>query len=264
MRLVLQALVSSFRIGRKGTVIWDSPDMLTFQIVLLPFLQMSFFALLAKYLNYTSTSISLLVISNALQSASYTSVFAVASVTTQDKRQGTLQSFILTPASRIVVLIGKSGSLLILSLVVAVSGLTYAGVIFGASFANTDLVAVAVIVILTSVSMTGLGIMISSLGLFLRDTTVVSNVFLSLTLIFCGVNFPVSLLPYGLSLVSYSIPLTFGVTALREVITGAQISQLLPLLGLEFFEGVLLILLAYLMWETFERMAVKGGVLEQY
>ena len=83
--MAVRVFASSINFGRKGTVIWDSPEMIGMQVFLLPLFQISFFAILAQYIGYQGSQVQYIVVGNALQAMSYSAVFAVANITSSDK-----------------------------------------------------------------------------------------------------------------------------------------------------------------------------------
>ena len=262
--LGLKTFRGSLIFGRKGTILWDSYDMWVMEILILPLMQMAFFAFLAGYLNYGTSYVQYVVVGNALQVMSFSAVFAVANITSQDKWQGTLPSLIVTPANRMALLVGRAFFQVLMSTLIAVTGLVYAGLVFGVSFSNANLVGIAIVIVLTSLTMISFGLLISAIGLYMRTAMIVANIFLFLTLLVSGVNFPVSNLPIWLQPVSYAIPMTYGVDALRVAVSGSSLFSMLPVLIQELVNGVVVLFLAYLLLIGFEKLARSTGRLEEY
>ncbi|HKT22553.1 MAG TPA: ABC transporter permease, partial [Nitrososphaerales archaeon] len=244
--------------------IWDSWEMWVMQIVITPIAQIGFFAFLSVYLKYPSSVTQFIVIGNALQSMSFSAVFAVANITSQDKWQGTLPSTMVTPANRVALFIGRAWFQVLLSALIAAAGLVYAGAIFGVSFAQANFLGIAAVVLLTSVAMISFGLLISAVGLYMRTALIVANVFLFVTLLLSGVNFPVSELPAWLQPVSWVIPLTYGTTAVRMAISGASLQALLPVMGWEALDGLLVLVAGFALFAGFESLARKTGRFEEY
>lgn len=261
---VFQVFTSSVKFGRKGTIIWDSPDMIAMQVFILPLVQISFFAILAQYIGYASSGVQYIVVGNALQAMSYASVFSVANITSQDKWQGTLQTLIVTPANRMALFVGRASFQALLSAAVSLVGLLYAAVFFGVNFGNADVPGVLLVVLVTSVTMMSFGLLISSIGLFMRTAMIVANVFLFLTMLVSGVDFPVSSLPGWLQPVSFAIPMTYGTTAVRMAIGGSTLPALAPQLGYEVVVGALVLVVGYVLLIGFERLSRKTGRFEEY
>ena len=254
----------AFFFGRKGLIIWDSWDMWFMQIVITPIAQIGFFAILSVYLRYPSSVTQYIVIGNALQSMSFSAVFAVANITSQDKWQGTLPSTMVTPANRVALFIGRAWFQVLLSALIAAAGLVYAAGIFGVSFASANFIGIALVVFLTSMAMISFGLLISAVGLYMRTALIVANIFLFVTLLLSGVNFPVSVLPGWLQPVSWIIPLTYGTETLRMAIAGNSLASLLPTLGWEALDGLAVLVVGYALFRGFEDLSRRTGRFEEY
>lgn len=252
----------SMLFGRKGTIVWSSYDMVIIEILVLPLMQMSFFAFLGKYLDYPTAMIQYIVVGNAIQSMSFSSVFAVANITSQDKWQGTLQNLMVSPSNRFALFTGRATFEIAMSAAISAAGMIYAVSLYHVSLASANMAALIFSILLTSLTMMGFGLLISSIGLYMRTSMIVANVFLFLGMLVSGVNFPVSVLPSWLQVVSYSIPLTYGVQAVRESLVSS------PAVGItllhEAVVGLIIILAGYFIMLLFERIARKYGKFETY
>ncbi|MDH2901204.1 MAG: ABC transporter permease [archaeon] len=266
--LFFRVFSGSVLFGRKGTILWDSWEMWVMQIFITPPAEMAFFFLLAIAVYHGGSNAlaqaQYTVIGNAVQSMSFAAVFAVANITSQDKWQGTLQNLIVTPANRMALFTGRAAFQIFMSTIIVVAALVYADFVFGISFANADFLALGITIVLTSVMMISFGLLISSIGLFMRTAMIVANIFLFLTMLVSGVNFPVSSLPLWLQPFSWSIPMTYGVLAARGAIQGASVFSLGTVFLEEFIDGVAVLFVGYILMRGFERLARKSGRLEEY
>ena len=262
--LFIRVYIGSVHFGRKGTILWDSWEMWIMQIFITPPAEMAFFYILAISVYHNTAEAQYTVIGNAVQSMSFAAVFAVANITSQDKWQGTLPNLITTPANRMALFIGRASFQIFMSAIITIAALVYAWGIFGISFAQANFLSLALAVTLTSVMMISFGLLISSIGLFMRTALIVANIFLFLTMLVSGVNFPVSSLPAWLQPVSWSIPMTYGVLAARDAIQGYTVFALGSLFLLEFIDGIAVLFLGYLLLKGFERLARTSGRLEEY
>jgi ABC-2 type transport system permease protein len=140
----------------------------------------------------------------------------------------------------------------------------YAAFIFNVDFSHANLFGLALVILITTFAMTGFGLMLSSLGLFLRTSMIIANVFLFIGLLVCGVNFPVSYLPGYIQPLSYAIPMTYGTEAARMAVDGASLGEMSGVLGLEVLVGVAVMIVGYIMFRGFERLARSRGTLDQF
>ncbi len=263
-QMAYRVFLGAFFFGRKGLIIWDSWEMWVMQIFITPIAQMGFFAFLSIYLKYPLSVTQFIVIGNALQAMSFSAVFAVANITSQDKWQGTLPSTMVTPANRAALFIGRAWFQVLLSSLIAGAGMLYAATIFGVSFAQADFLGVALVVFLTSMAMTTFGLLISAVGLYMRTALIVANIFLFVTMLLCGIDFAVSQLPAWLQPVSWMIPLTYGTEAVRMAIGGASLPALLPILGWESLDAVVVLLGGFALFSGFELLSRRTGRFEEY
>lgn len=159
------------------------------QLFTISLFQIAFFVYVIRYVGNPEISITYVAVGNALQSAAYVSVFSVSNITSEEKWQGTLMPILATPANRFSLFVGRAMFQIFNGILTIAIAFAYAALIFGVDFSSMDLVALALVVLVTSFAMTGFGLMISSLGLYLRTATIIANIFLFIGLLFYGVNF---------------------------------------------------------------------------
>jgi len=144
------------------------------------------------------------------------------------------------------------------------AGFFYASEVFGVDMSGTDFVALALVILVASLAMTGFGLMLGSVGLYLRTAMIIANIFLFIGLLLCGVNFPVADLPTWLQPFSYAIPMTFGTMAARAAVQGSSVADLAPVLLQEIGAGAASILVGYLLFLGFEALARRKGTFEEF
>jgi len=125
-------------------------------------------------------------------------------------------------------------------------------------------VALAIVIVVTTFAMTGFGLMLGSVGLFMRTAMIIANIFLFIGLLICGVNFPVTVLPVWIQPISYAIPMTYGTMAARAAVQGTDILGIAPVLLQEIATGLGSILIGYVLFLSFEVLARRRGTLEEY
>lgn len=260
----LRIFTSSAVFAFKALFSWLRPSMWVVQALLLPLFQIAFFVYLARFVQPSGTSVSFIAVGNAMQISAFSSIFAVCNITSEEKWQGTLIPIIATPANRFPLFLGRAVFQVFNAAVTVAVGFVYAQFIFGVDLGQANLLSLVVVILLTSVAMTGFGLMLGSLGLYLRTAMIIANVFLFIGLLLCGVNFPVSALPGWLQPLSYAIPMTYGTTAARAAVAGASLADLAPTLLEETAAGIGSILVGYGLFRAFERLARKHGRLEEF
>lgn len=260
----LRIFTSSAVFAFKALFSWLRPSMWLTQVLVLPLFQIAFFVYLATFVQPGAASVAYIAVGNAMQISAFSSIFAVCNLTSEEKWQGTLTSLLSTPANRFPLFLGRALFQILNASVTVAVGFAYAQFIFGVDMSATNFLSLAVVILLTAVAMTGFGLMLGSLGLYLRTAMVIANVFLFIGLLLCGVNFPVSALPAWLQPLSYAIPMTYGTSAARAAVAGASLLDLAPTLLGESAAGLGSILVGYGLFRAFEWLARRRGRLEEF
>jgi ABC-2 type transport system permease protein len=255
---------SSAKFAFKALFSWLRPEMWLTQLFVLPLFQIAFFVYLGRFINPTAANVAFIAVGNALQVAAFSSIFAVCNLTSEEKWQGTLIPLIATPANRFPLFLARATFQILNSMVTIAVGFFYASEVFGVDMSGTDFVALALVILVTSLAMTGFGLMLGSVGLYLRTTMIIANIFLFIALLLCGVNFPVADLPTWLQPFSYAIPMTFGTMAARAAVQGSSVADLAPVLLQEIGAGAASILVGYLLFLGFEALARRKGTFEEF
>ena len=254
-KVFLSSAVFSFR----AQFDWLNPVMWLTMKFVLSVSQMAFFVFVGIFAN---APIQFIAVGNALQSVSWNTVFSVINITGHDKWDGTLPLVLATPANRLPLFIGRAMIHVLDGLISAAISFFFAAVLFGVSFAQTNPLALVVAVVLTAFTMAGFGLLIGGFCFFFRNPMVFANIFTFILLIFCGVNFPVQNLPAAIQPVSYVFPLTYGLAAARNAISGSDLVQIAPTLAQQLAVGLAAMLIGYLLFRSFENNARKTGKME--
>jgi ABC-2 type transport system permease protein len=260
----LRVFWSSANFAAKALFSWLRPEMWLMQLLALPLFQIAFFVYLARFINPLNSSVAFMAVGNAMQVVSFSSIFAVCNITSEEKWQGTLIPLIVTPANRFPLFVGRAMIQILNGMATIAVGFFYASAVFGVDLSGTNLPALTLVVFITALAMTGFGLMLGSIGLYLRTAMIIANVFLFIGLLVCGVNFPVTDLPVWLQPVSYAIPMTYGTIAARAAVRGSGIFELAPILIQEIAAGAGSLLVGYMLFLAFEALARRRGTIEEY
>jgi ABC-2 type transport system permease protein len=178
-------------------------------------------------------------IGNAVQYAAIPCLFAMGNTIEGERIQGTLPLLLASPARRIPLFLGRALPVILNGFGVAVVSLTVGALVLRVPFPARSLAPLALVLVVSTFSCAGLGLLCAALALRVRETAVLSNVIFGILLIFSGVNVPVSALPAWMATVSPWLPLTHGIGAAREVASGAPLSSVTGALLAETGLGVL-------------------------
>lgn len=156
-------------------------------------------------------------------------------------REGTLETLLLAPASRIgyflgtfVEQIGRSSLQFI--------GILVMGWLLGIHFPSINIGDTLLVFLLSLVSFFGMGICLAGLMLHLRDTYITQNTLFIIMSFLSGIAFPVQYLPYWLQTVSHLFPLSSSLKLFRYVILSghsltSHLDLVLELAGLSIVYG---------------------------
>ncbi|MDR1404932.1 MAG: ABC transporter permease [Candidatus Methanoplasma sp.] len=240
------------------------PILWLFQILITSFFAMYFFAALSEYIGNPEVTVSFVVIGNAVQSVAATTLYSVAEIPGVEKHTGTLGALIQSPSSLFSVFLGMSAFGILTGIFAMFVSLGYAAFVFGISFASCNFLSVGVILLLTCLSLTGLGMLLGSAGIRLRTAAIIANIFAYIGLLISGVNFPVSYLPDWVQAVSYCMPLTYAVEAVRGAVDGASLIDLYRPICMMILLGTVFMIIAWFSFKFFEESSRNSGKTDSF
>lgn len=261
---VYQTISSSFMIQLRARFSYVPVWLWLLQIVLTSFFSMFFFAVLADYAHNPEISMQYVVLGNAVQSIASSTLYATSIIPGTEKHTGTLPMLVSAPPRLFTIMLGMGMFNLLSGLVAAVFGLCASALVFGVDFSSCDILSIIVTMILTILSLSGLGMFIGGIGIRLRSSAVIANLISYIGWILCGVNFPVSSLPEWLQVVSYCHPLTYAVEATRKSVEGFSVMEISHELGMMILIGLISFVLSYILFTMFEHMARTSGALDKF
>lgn len=239
---------------------WIRPDIYIPTMLGSPLFQILFFTHLGRFSGLRDDSF--FVIGNAVQACSMACIYAMTMTIANERYFGTLSALLATPANRVALFLGRSLPPIANGLLVSVFGLTVGMLLLDFSLAEADLAALALTLIVTVLSCTGLGMLIGSIGLRARDVFFASNLVYFLMLLFCGVNIPIESLPAWMETVGRSVPLTHGIMAAREIAAGASLGAVGDLVMTELGIGLVYAAVAFGLFRIFELESRRTASLE--
>lgn len=257
----LMSAYSSAVFSYKGMLTWMEPRNYIGMKFIVPLLQMAFFAYVARNAG-GEQAMSYAVVGNMVQLCAITSVLGMSMAVGMERSTGTLPLLLVTPSSRFAMFMGRSAVYVLDGFTSTLVGLLYAAFVFGVDFSQANIPLLVLVFLVTSFALSGFGLLIGSLSLYTREVVSVANASYFVLLIICGVNFPVTELPYVLQIVSKALPLTYGIEAARKVIMGAPFSEIQHFIGAEVIFMAVLIVVGYFFFKYFEQKAIRKGSLE--
>jgi ABC-2 type transport system permease protein len=179
--------------------------------------------------------------------------------------RGSLEALFLTPVSRMVILFGPVASQVVwavwmFSIVAATMTL-----VFGMELAAASALRALAVILIAVPALYGLGALFAAVVLRFGEVSALVQGVRGLFTVFCGMSFPIVVLPEWGRAVALALPPTYLIADLRHVLlSGASLVELIPDLAVLLAMGLALCALAVVAFRRTERYARRGGSLAQY
>ncbi len=152
-----------------------------------------------------------------------------------EQMRGTLEATWLCPVSRLGVLLGATVSQLLISVVNLTISVIALRFVWGLRIQG-DLALTVLMFALSAVAVYGIGIAFASLVMWVKEANAMVFLVRGLFLVFCGMTYPLAVLPGWMRAVSHGLPLTYAIDGIRAVAlvgadAGAVSGHMLILLG---------------------------------
>ncbi|HEY8644300.1 MAG TPA: ABC transporter permease [Gaiellaceae bacterium] len=236
-----------------------SPAVFIPALIITPIFQILLFAYIGRAANARSDEFY--VVGNAMQYAAVPCLFAMTQTIAGERFQQTLGYILVSPAGRLPLFLGRALPVILNGFFVAGFSLIVGGLILGVTFPASALLPLAVVVLVASLSCTGLGLINAGLGLRIRETSVLSNILVGILLIFCGANVAISSLPHWMAQISSWLPLTHAIEAARAVAHGSSLTAVQGLIGRELGVGLLYAVAGFAIIRFFETQSRRHASL---
>lgn len=183
----------------------------------------------------------------------------------RERWQGTLEVILLAPTSRTAYLMSESLFGLLDGGWTILFALLVTALAFGADFHVADPVLAITAIALTLAAMVALSLFFAAFYVLTRSAGPLSFAVQTPVRFFTGTNFPVSALPLVLQGVSYALPMTYGMIAVRAAFLGTATWESLrfDLLALVAFTVVFWVLGVILVGRM-EKLAKERGTLHTF
>ncbi|MCK5314605.1 MAG: hypothetical protein KAJ53_05755, partial [Anaerolineales bacterium] len=177
----MHKLAVNLRLFGQGAVLsyialfhWLRPATYMASKIFMPLAQILFFTFLGTFATGRENA-SFYVIGNAMQIAAISGIYGVTMSIGGDRWNGTLPYLFGTPANRLVMFVGRASIHIVDGMLGVVIGFTWGVLLLGLDLSNTDLPVLAVTILITTFSTSGLGLMMGSLSLVTRNVMFINN-----------------------------------------------------------------------------------------
>lgn len=242
---------------------WLRPTTYLASKIVMPLAQILFFTFLGIYATGRSNA-SFYIIGNAVQLAAVSGIYGVTMSIGGDRWEGTLLYLFGTPANRLALFTGRAFFHVLDGILGVFVGLAWGVILLGLDLSHVHALPLLIAILITTFSTSGLGLLLGCVSLVSLDTMFVNNSAYFLLLIFSGANIKLSTLPAWMQTISWGLPLTRGIAAVRSLVAGASLADVAPLLMGEALIGVMYVLLGYSLFRWFEFQAKRRGTLESF
>lgn len=179
--------------------------------------------------------------------------------------RGSLEAVFLTPSSRLVILFGPAAAHVLAALLMYLVVGTALTLGFGVRIEPAQALRALAVIAIAIPSLYGLGALFAAAVLRLGEVGGTVQLVRGVFTVFCGMTFPIVVLPEWARAVALALPPTYLIADMRAVLlAGADLVELIPDLVVLLALGLVLCLLAVLVFGWTERYARRGGTLAQY
>lgn len=182
----------------------------------------------------------------------------------EEQLRGTLEANWLSPTWRFAFLLGSSVAQFVSMLMfLGISALEF-GLIFGVRF-NGDPLLMVLVLIGAVPSIYGLGFAFASVVITAKEANAFVFLVRGVVMVFCGITFPLAVLPGWMQTVAAWLPATYIIRAARHAaLGGADFNALLPDLIAMLIFGAAWLVIGYVAFSWMERRARQTGAIGQY
>ena len=230
---------------------------------LYPFVTLAFYCVVAAY-SFQTMDVTDWVIGNAFLLCVNTCIFSLGNSFVGERYYGRIRSMIVSPASRIGMILEKGFFVSLETTVTTFVGFLAGCAVFQVSIKNVSILHVFVLILLSTIAAVGFGLFLGVFGLISDQMHFVLNIINYVLLIFTGAEFPVSQLPAFCQIISKILPLTRSIAAAKCLFAGGKAAEIM---GYMIGEGVLAaiyFMLGACLLRTIEKLAVKKAALEVF
>lgn len=183
----------------------------------------------------------------------------------EEESNGTWDVLSLAPFNRFVWMFAKTLAGLVTAFIDFFAVLALGALVFDVSPTPQGIGIAILGVLLTLVALQGIGFMMAALGLVWKQPYAVAFILSPVIVLLSGMMFPVQVLPQWVHPISNAIPLTHGLTVVRDaILLDRGLAELAPVFGRLMVTGFALMILGFLAFHRMETRAREMGVLGRY
>lgn len=237
-----------------------------FSVSVFYFLSQTFGKGISTYLEpYGGDYFSFVLIGIAFSDYLHVSLSSFSEQLRQAQLQGTLEAILVTPTSLSTIVFSSSLYPFFFASFSVIIYFVFGAAVFGFPLGNANIPAAVLILILSIISLSGLGILSAAFIMVFKKGSPIEWLLSSLSMLLCGTFYPVSVLPFWLQKFSYLLPLTHSLHGMRcALLQNYSLAQLLPDVGALVLFGLVFLPLGLAAFSYATKRAKIEGSLTQY
>lgn len=183
----------------------------------------------------------------------------------QEESNGTWDVLSLAPFNRFVWMFSKTLAGLVTAFIDFFAVLALGALFFDVAPTARGLGVALLGILATLLALQGLGFLMAAVGLKWKQPWAIAFILSPVLILLSGMMFPVAALPAWLHPFSNAIPLTHGLTIVRDaILVDRGLAELLPAFGRLLLTGAVLMAIGYYAFRFMETRARELGVLGRY
>jgi ABC-2 type transport system permease protein len=193
------------------------------------------------------------------------SITGLARIIREGQMLGTLEAILVTPTSIPTVIFSSSLYGFFWATINVVIYLLFGSICFDLHLEQANLTAAFIILLLTIVSSTGIGIMSASFIMMIKRGDPIGWLFASVSGLIGGLYYPLSVLPEWLQFAAKLLPVTHSLEGMRmAILNGHSLSQLAPTVMILCLFSILILPSSLVMFQKAVIKAKQDGSLTHY
>lgn len=182
-----------------------------------------------------------------------------------EESNGTWDVLSLAPFNRFVWMFAKTLAGLLTAFIDFFAVLLLGALVFDVVPTLHGLAVALVGILFTLLALQGLGFLMAAVGLKWKQPWAIAFILSPLVILFSGMMFPIAALPAWTHPVSNALPLTHGLTIVRDaILVDRPVMDLLPVFGRLLLTGAVFMAIGYAAFRFMETRARELGVLGRY
>ena len=181
----------------------------------------------------------------------------------QEQMRGTMESNYLAPVPKVFLLLGGFLAETLMGLFMMVVSATTLYLVYGVRSLGS-IWHLGVIALISVPSIYGIGTIFASLVLVAKETNAMIFFVRGLMTVFCGVTYPIGILPGWMQAISRSLPLTHSIIAVRHIVAGGNLAGITEEIRFLLISGAFLLLAGYVIYLQVNRRLLDSGTVGQY